>query len=207
MKISCCWMYAIGTYGFPPKIEDMLKAIKEMAELGFDYIELEGVGYDNLSSVIENPMGQIFESKTHRLLLDRAHLIIQKNSNTELLNHVIETVDSKVLLDSKTFYMKVEESVVIQADKTSAQVDFDKLIFPLTLRRWNLGDTFNPLGMEGSKKLSDYFIQEKLSRFEKESVPILVNGNGDLIWIVGMRLDNRVKLTENTKKVLTLVYK
>jgi sugar phosphate isomerase/epimerase len=47
-------MYAIGTYGFPPKIEDMLKAIKEMAELGFDYIELEGVGFDNLSSVIEN---------------------------------------------------------------------------------------------------------------------------------------------------------
>ncbi|NLB72539.1 MAG: sugar phosphate isomerase/epimerase [Firmicutes bacterium] len=54
MKISCCWMYAIGTYGFPPKVHDMLKAIKEMAELGFNYIELEGVGYDNLGSVIEN---------------------------------------------------------------------------------------------------------------------------------------------------------
>jgi sugar phosphate isomerase/epimerase len=53
MKISCCWMYAIGKYGFPPCIEDMGKAIQEMAELGFEYIELEGVGYDNLNSVVE----------------------------------------------------------------------------------------------------------------------------------------------------------
>jgi tRNA(Ile)-lysidine synthase len=61
--------------------------------------------------------------------------------------------------------------------------------------------------MEGSKKLSDFFIQHKLSRFEKDAVPILVNANDEVIWIVGMRLDNRFKVTENTKKVLTLVYK
>ncbi len=54
MKISCCWMYAIGTYGFPPRIEEMIKAIGEMAALGFKYIELEGVGYDNLDAVIAN---------------------------------------------------------------------------------------------------------------------------------------------------------
>ncbi|HBT15334.1 MAG TPA: hypothetical protein DEB05_00090 [Firmicutes bacterium] len=54
MKISCCWMYAIGTYGFPPRIEEMIKAIGEMAALGFKYIELEGVGYDNLNAVIAN---------------------------------------------------------------------------------------------------------------------------------------------------------
>jgi len=54
MKISCCWMYAIGKYGFPPKISNMKKAIREMAQMGFKYIELEGVGYENLRSVYEN---------------------------------------------------------------------------------------------------------------------------------------------------------
>jgi sugar phosphate isomerase/epimerase len=54
MKISCCWMYAIGKYGFPPRIEDMGKAIAEMSDLGFKYIELEGVGYDNLDTVVQN---------------------------------------------------------------------------------------------------------------------------------------------------------
>ena len=51
MKISCCWMYAIGTYGFPPKIEDIKKAISDMAQMGFKYIELEGMGYENMAAV------------------------------------------------------------------------------------------------------------------------------------------------------------
>jgi sugar phosphate isomerase/epimerase len=54
MKIVCCWMFAIGKYGFPPSLPDMLKAIPEMAALGFDYVELEGVGFENLQAVIDN---------------------------------------------------------------------------------------------------------------------------------------------------------
>ena len=54
MKISCCWMYAIGNYGYPPSLTNMFKAIGEMAELGFEYIELEGFGYENLQQVIDN---------------------------------------------------------------------------------------------------------------------------------------------------------
>lgn len=54
MKISCCWMYAIGKYGFPPSLDNMLRAIQEMAGLGFEYVELEGVGFDNLQAVIDN---------------------------------------------------------------------------------------------------------------------------------------------------------
>ena len=54
MKIVCCWMFAIGKYGFPPSLPDMLKAIPEMASLGFEYVELEGVGFENLRAVIDN---------------------------------------------------------------------------------------------------------------------------------------------------------
>jgi len=54
MKISCCWMYAIGKYGFPPNLEQMLQAIQEMADLGFEHIELEGVGFQNLQEVVDN---------------------------------------------------------------------------------------------------------------------------------------------------------
>ncbi len=54
MKISCCWMYAIGKYGFPPTVAQMLHAIQEMADLGFRYIELEGVGFQNLREVVDN---------------------------------------------------------------------------------------------------------------------------------------------------------
>jgi sugar phosphate isomerase/epimerase len=54
MKIACCWMFAIGKYGFPPSLPDMLRAIPEMAALGFDYVELEGVGFENLRAVIDH---------------------------------------------------------------------------------------------------------------------------------------------------------
>ena len=54
MKIACCWMFAIGKYGFPPSLTNMLQAIPEMAALGFDYVELEGVGFENLRAVIDN---------------------------------------------------------------------------------------------------------------------------------------------------------
>ena len=54
MKISCCWMYAIGKYGFPPSLDQMLQAIHEMAAMGFENIELEGVGFENLQTVVDN---------------------------------------------------------------------------------------------------------------------------------------------------------
>ncbi len=53
MKIVCAWMYAIGQYGFPPEIQNVLKAIREMKEMGFEYVEAEGIGYNNLDDVID----------------------------------------------------------------------------------------------------------------------------------------------------------
>lgn len=162
---------------------------------------------EDLSSVIDNPMGQVFESETHKLLLDRSYLILQEKGKNEFTEITIDNINTVVNLGSKSFSMNEEKNAELKPDKFSAKVDFDKLVFPLVLRPWKIGDSFKPLGMEGSKKISDFFIQHKLNRFEKDAVPILVNANDEVIWIVGMRLDNRYKVTENTKKVLTLVYK
>jgi tRNA(Ile)-lysidine synthase len=68
------------------------------------------------------------------------------------------------------------------------------------LRKWQDGDRFMPLGMGKFKKLSDFFIDEKIPVSEKKQVPILINGNGEVIWIVGWRQDNRYKLTESTRR-------
>ena len=70
MKISCCWLYAIGVYGFPPKIEDIKKAIREMADMGFKYIELEGMGYENMASVAKDKeiLKEIIEENKDKLI-------------------------------------------------------------------------------------------------------------------------------------------
>jgi tRNA(Ile)-lysidine synthase len=82
-------------------------------------------------------------------------------------------------------------------------LDADNIEFPLILRKWEVGDYFFPLGMTQKKKLSDFFIDQKMDRFQKEKIWVL-ESLGKIIWLVGHRIDNRYKITDATKKVLQL---
>ena len=77
------------------------------------------------------------------------------------------------------------------------------LKFPLEIRKWKEGDVFYPIGMKGKKKLGKYFKDEKFSLLEKENTPVLFSGE-KLIWLVNHRIDDRYKVTENTKTVLKM---
>ena len=76
----------------------------------------------------------------------------------------------------------------------------------MTLRNWREGDSFVPLGMSGRKKISDFFVDEKIPVQEKHRIPILLTAGGEVIWVCGMRLDDRFKITPATRRVLKLEY-
>ncbi|MEG0807526.1 MAG: tRNA lysidine(34) synthetase TilS [Alistipes sp.] len=84
-----------------------------------------------------------------------------------------------------------------------AQVDADRLQFPLTLRRWQEGDWFVPFGMTGHKKISDFLIDAKISMAEKQRQFVLLSGD-DIVWLVGRRIDDRYRLTSDTENVLRI---
>ena len=162
----------------------------------------------DMISVFSQQMGQIFASPGFELLLDRGKLILRELKNIPQSNYQVPNADAIIAIGSKQFKMAEAVAADFTHDNNeSIQIDAGKLIFPLLIRYWQLGDWFIPLGMKGRKKISDFFIQQKVNRFEKQSVPLVVNGNGEIIWIVGFRLDNRYKVSDNTKKVLTFVYK
>jgi tRNA(Ile)-lysidine synthase len=92
------------------------------------------------------------------------------------------------------------------SNATTIYVDKHLLKFPLKLREWIKGDYFYPLGMQGKKKLSKYFKDEKLSLIEKEQTWLLCSAK-DIIWIIGRRADDRFKVTESTKQILKIEFK
>ena len=86
-----------------------------------------------------------------------------------------------------------------------AFVDRSSLGNELILRPWQTGDAFVPLGMHQKKKLSDFFIDEKIPLFEKHTIPLLIS-DGNIVWVCGKRLDDRYKITSDTTHVIKLEY-
>jgi len=86
-------------------------------------------------------------------------------------------------------------------------LDLQKLVFPLRIRNWREGDRFKPYGLKGSKKVSDYLINLKLSITEKNKVLVLEDVEGEIIWVVGFRLAQKCSLTDQTTQVLKLSLK
>ena len=84
-----------------------------------------------------------------------------------------------------------------------AQIDADRLKYPLILRRWREGDWFIPFGMTGRKKVSDFLTDQKVSIAEKQRQFILLSGE-DIVWVVGRRIDDRYRLTSATENVLRI---
>jgi len=94
------------------------------------------------------------------------------------------------------------KSFVLDTSNEVAQLDYDNLTFPLQLRKWQTGDRFHPLGMHGSKLLSDFFVDQKMTTRQKEECYVLTTADGQIVWVVGRRIDDRFKVTDQTKTIL-----
>ncbi len=105
------------------------------------------------------------------------------------------------------FHSELLKKNIIQKDFSNdgwtGYIDYDKIIFPLILRSWIHGDWFIPLGMQGKKKLHDFFIDAKVPHYKRSSVPLLTGGQ-DILWVAGYRIDDRFKVTDQTKNILKL---
>jgi tRNA(Ile)-lysidine synthase len=99
----------------------------------------------------------------------------------------------------------VDENFRIEKHSEIAMLDFDSLKFPLKIRKWQEGDRFKPLGMRGSKLISDYFIDNKFTSLEKRNVFLLLTADSQIVWLIGHRIDDHFKITSRTKVFYRLV--
>jgi len=160
-------------------------------------------------SLANSETGKFILSPTHRILKNRNRLIIsplEEQQNNILL---IEENDNEVFFQEGRLTIslkKINAEAGISRDATIAMLDAKDIQFPLLLRRWKQGDYFYPLGMRKKKKLSRFFIDNKLSLVEKEKIWVLESGK-KIIWVVGLRIDDRFKVTEKTSRLLTISLK
>ena len=153
---------------------------------------------DQIIKAINSQSGKQFFADTYQLIIDREQIII-----SALENHQEDIEIREIEIEIKNpLSMKFAGSIDFSLNKNPnvAKLDFDKLSFPLKLRKWQNGDKFRPLGMRNFKKVSDFFIDEKYSILAKQKQWLLCSED-DIVWIVGNRIDDRYKIETHTKKV------
>lgn len=174
---------------------------------------------------LDGQSGKRFLSPTHTLIKDRDYLIVEpvkthlpiqpaNENNNDGIASVNLTQDVMFLSDLETTKIDSPISLLfrkefrtkefnLSASPRCVNLDFEKLTAPLTLRRWQPGDTFFPLGMTKKQKISDFLINIKLPLTEKADTWVLASGQS-IVWIVGKRIDHRFCITARTKWILTV---
>ena len=190
----------------------ILKSFDNISTYLFEFLSEYNFNFQVVEDIVKSLdeiSGKQFYSSTHRLLKDREYLIVaSKETENELsfgddyfIEENLSEISKPVNLSIKIFDKNNDS--IIPKDSNTASLNYSKLDFPLTLRKWKKGDYFYPFGMNKKKKLSDFFIDQKLSIIEKENV-LLLCSKEKIAWIIGHRIDNRFRITDNTRKIYQL---
>jgi tRNA(Ile)-lysidine synthase len=185
------------------KIEALNTPKAYLYELLKDY---NFTAWKDVYNLLNAQSGKYVVSVTHRLIKDRDCLLLSEINNV-ILNESEESL-SITETDKQTQtpfgILFFDEADALFGKRTNVIfVDKNKLQFPLTVRQWQEGDYFYPFGMQGKKKLSKYFKDEKLSLLDKENVWVLCSGD-DIVWVINRRADNRFKVNDTTKQILKI---
>ncbi len=176
---------------------------KVMAPFGFNETQL-----DNLLRCLHGEGRRRFSSATHRLDREKGCIRISRKEKKAVdREYEIELFSrsKKMSRPLSLHYRRITavDSYEIPATGAIASLDFGKLVFPLILRRWRAGDSFHPLGMRKRKKISDFFIDQKVVQKDREEAWLLSSG-GQIVWILGHRIDHRYRVTIATREILRI---
>lgn len=188
-----------------------LKIKQHYASKTFLFYVLNELGFteNDVIQLCENPnisTGAIFDSKTHQLLVDRKHLVI-KEREVEIINQTIEigktTVEVQTNLGTIHFETLSEYPKVFA--KNCLYLDKDKTGNEFILHTWQQGDRFKPLGMQGTKLVSDYLIDKKINQFEKEKCLVLTSKTiNQIAAVIPYQISNDFRINEDTKSILKI---
>lgn len=185
------------------------RAIRESENppvLLWEIIKDLGFNYDQCRRIVaDHQPGKIFLSESHQLLVDRTQYIIDRRQAKTFLSQAIAEGQRLAGADKHMLVLRevTRDDFGLVKDPAVAQIDADRLAFPILWRKWEAGDYFVPLGMQSGKKVSDFLIDLKVPFNTKADITVLESGT-DIVWIVGHRIHERYKVTAETKRILII---
>ncbi|MNY08133.1 tRNA(Ile)-lysidine synthase [compost metagenome] len=150
--------------------------------------------------MVDAQSGKVILSENYRLLKDREYLILEPISEKDSAIYEISEDELKFPIHLKIY---AADQIKKQSDSATIYVDKETLKFPLHIRKWREGDYFCPAGIDGKKKVSKYFKDEKMSLSEKESTWLLISDD-KVVWIIGKRSDRRFYVNNTTQEILKI---
>jgi tRNA(Ile)-lysidine synthase len=188
-----------------------IKKLKSLSPLGTWLYELfSPYGFtrsqcEGIEKIMDAESGRRSISTTHQLYKDRDDLILVESEQRAFDRYYLDSPErhSSLPFPMDMEILKRSELPEIPTDPHIACLDFEKILFPLTIRHWQHGDYFFPLGMNQIKKLSDFFVDNKIAVPEKAQTWIMASGK-KIVWIMGHRIDHRFRITETTTRILKL---
>lgn len=187
-------------------IEKLLKTPSPEALL-YEIVSKYGFNKDDVEEMLHalnTQAGAIFLSNEFKIVRERTSFSLRplKKEELQAAAFYIGKNDESIHIPIEMIITKseIKEDFEMTKDNKTAYFDERKLKYPLLLRKWKRGDKFRPFGMKGFKKLSDYFNDKKFNTAEKEKQWLLCS-EGEIIWIVGERTDDRYKIDKGTKEV------
>jgi tRNA(Ile)-lysidine synthase len=164
---------------------------------------------NNIFKSLDQP-GRTFYSATHRIVTARGHLVSSPLGKASMPSeYSIEAGEAIASCGADIFRLSIilrRDLPTIPSDRHIACLDADRLRYPLCIRRPKMGDRFVPLGMKGSRKLSDFFVSLKYDAVNKENAWILCSADGNIAWIAGERIDHRYRITQSTERALKIEF-
>jgi tRNA(Ile)-lysidine synthase len=157
--------------------------------------------------ILEADNSKYIASPSHKIVKNRNWIIIVPHETAQSQFIVIESGDKNIVFENGSLAIETiqKENVILCDDKNIALINASAISFPLVLRKWKEGDYFYPLGMPKKKKIARFLIDLKLSKPAKEKVWVL-ESDKKIIWVVGYRIDDRVKVKESTTTCLTITF-
>ena len=193
-------------------IIDIERLEKEQSSSYLLWYILKNYGFNaaqikQISCGLKTSVGRVWESTTHALTINNNKIIVEPlftcdSKEYRLIEEGLYHLNSKLSIEIKKEPYSIDNG--FSKDPKNVWIDADKVVFPLSVRLIKEGDRMIPLGMKGSKLISDMLTDTKVSYFDRQRQYVLLNNDQQIIWLLGRRIDDRYKITSSTKTVLKI---